>query len=961
LLLAAPIVIYLGWPRQRYRRARDMVSLVLRLVIMLLLILAISGTQVVRTADRLAVVFLVDVSDSVSPEAQEAALDYIREALNAMGPDDEFGVVVFGADPAIERRINIARELGPIRSTPITSNTNIEEAIQTGLSLLPGDAAGRLVLLSDGHATVGNTDAAAQFAAASGIEISYVPLEREPSPEVQVTDVRVPSAVNAQQEFDLSITVEAEEATPATITILASGEIIHREDVNLREGANNYTLALQGGGSGFKDFRVQVDPTSNDGFFQNNQLSTFTQVIGPPRVLLVHNNEEEIQFLLPALQEAGLTVDVATPNSLPIGLAPLAQFSSVILANVPATELSPQRMTILERYVKDLGGGLVVIGGPDAYGAGGYFQTPLEDALPLEMRIRDQQRLPQLTIAYVIDRSGSMGAVSPSGIPHIELAKEAMIRSIDFLQPTDRAGVVSFDSQGYWIANLQPVQDRLGLQRLIGSLRPGGGTDILAGMNLVADTIVNDESERKHIILLTDGGAAPTGLVDLARDMFQNSDVTTSVIAIGAGAAPFLEDMAREGGGNYHIVDDADSIPAIFTVETVLATRSYITEEEFFPSLTAESAITNGITSSPSLLGYVAATPKQTAQVIMRAPEPFADPILAAWQYGLGRSVAFTSDASSRWGANWVQWDNFSRFWSQAVRWTITEGSNNLETRVEFTGEQARLIIDARDSDGDFLNALNMTASIVDPNVDSQSIDLQQVAPGRYEATFLPEDEGAYFLRINGTSVVNGETVEVSQTSGWVLSYSPEYSLAQTGANTELLEDIAVLTGGRSLQDDPSAAFAHNLDARNAVTPIWQWLLIVAVALLPLDIAVRRLVITRRDLQRARQAIFGGAKTVADVPSERISTLMGAKERAQLRTEQQANPSATVSALRSRREQARHAHDESAAAATPTQAQSHRKTVSRQSAKAAGDKKSGGNIAGELLKRRRGDDTKDDE
>jgi uncharacterized membrane protein len=958
LLVALPIVIYLGWPRLRYRRSRDTISLILRGLILILLVLALAGAQWVQSANKLAVVFLMDVSDSVGQAAQESQIEFIRQSLQSMSPDDEASVVLFGANALVERPLSAVRELPDIRSIPVTSNTDIAEAIRLGLVLFPTDAARRMVILSDGRPTVGDTQAAAQLAAAAGVEISYVPVSREAAPEVQVSDVRVPSTVNAGQQFDLSMTIEAEEATPATITVLASGEVIQRQDVNLSAGTNNYTLTLEGGEAGFKDFRVQVEPANAyDGFYQNNQLSAFSRVVGPPRTLLVSSSPQEINYLLPALEQSGLTVDQVTPETLPIGLAPLAQYNSIILANVSAAELSPRRMQVLQTFVRDLGGGLVVIGGPDTYGPGGYFQTPLEETLPIEMQIRDQQRIPQLTIAYVIDRSGSMGEVGPSGVSNLELAKEAINRSIDFLQPTDRAGIVSFDSAGYWIADIQPVFDRFVLQQLVASISSGGGTDILAGMSLVATTIVDDPSTRKHIILLTDGGANPMGLVELSEKLYQENDITTSVIAIGSGSAPFLQDMANAGGGNYHAVTVVENIPTIFTLETVLATRSYILEQSFVPTLTANSPIMQGINAAPPLLGYVAATPKDTAQVILRGPEPYNDPILASWQYGLGRAVAFTSDATSRWGANWVNWDDFSRFWSQAVRWTITEGANNnLETRVVMEGEQARLVVDARDDDGAFLNGLDLGVSVIDPELEAERIQLRQVAPGRYEATFTPSAEGAYFLGIAGEGQAGEQTINVNQTTGWVMSYSPEYNLRAEGADTALLDDLAFLTNGRSFNDNPAGVFTHDLVARNASLPLYPWLLLIALLLLPLDIAVRRLVITRSDLQRVREAVFKRAPVV-EAPSERISTLMGAKARAQQQTQQgqpesAPQPANTAAALRGRREQSR-AERAAQPVQTPATTQNDAPRFTPP-ASSGGATKPQGNVAGELLKKRKG-------
>jgi uncharacterized membrane protein len=930
LLIVLPVIIYLGWPRQRFRRLRDIASLLLRTIILLLLILAVAGAQLVRGADRLAVIYLLDLSDSMGAPAREAARQYMVDSLAAMGPDDEAGLIVFGEDALLEQPLSNVRQLRAILSTPRSGNTNLEEAIRLALGLLPAEAGRRLVILSDGQATLGVTESAAELAAATGVEISYVQFTTDPGPEVLVTRFDAPAAVNAGQDFDLSISVEAEAATPATLTVFAAGQIIQRQAVNLQAGSNNFVLPLRSSGSGFRDFEVRVEPAAGDGFFQNNQLSTFSRVIGPPRLLLVAPDLDEVANLRPALEQSGLVVDVIRPEDLPIDLVPLAQYDSVILANVPATRLTPRRMEVLQTYVRDLGGGLLTIGGPDAFGPGGYFATPLEEALPLDSQIRDQQRIPQLTIAYVIDRSGSMGAVGPSGVENLELAKEAIIRSVDFLQPSDRAGVVSFDSEGYWIANIQPVRDRLNLQRLVATLRTGGGTDILAGMNLVAQQIVNDPSQRKHIILLTDGGADPTGLVELSQQLYDDYDITTSVIAIGAGGTTFLADMAREGGGNYHPVDIVEQIPTIFTLETVLATRSYIVEEPFVPALSSSSPILNGITSAPNLLGYVATSPKQTAEVILRGPEPYRDPLLASWQYGLGRSVAFTSDAASRWAANWVTWDNFVRFWGQAVRWTITEGADaNLESRVVMEGETARLIVDARDDEGGFLNGLNLQFSLVDPTREASLLNLRQVAPGRYEATFRPGEEGSYLLRVTGSGA-DGIT-RYDQTAGWVMSYSAEYSTGHQGDGAALLAELANLTGGRSLLDDPAGVFARTLTAQPVATPIWPWLLLAAMLLLPVDIAVRRLVVTQSDWARLRRWLFnrGGAEAT----SERLSTLMGAKARARERTDAETSGALPVAPL---------AESKSSAESSPPAAP-----------KPPNPTAPDGNVAGQLLKRRK--------
>ncbi len=901
LLLVLPYFIWYGRPRAAFRRQRDTFSLALRLLIASLLVFSVAGAQVVLAADRLATLFLVDFSDSMGAEGREAALDYVRAALDSMGPDDQAGVILFGADALVERPLSTARTLDRVFSTPLTLNTNLAEAIRLGLALFPPDMARRMVVLSDGLATVGDAEAAARLAAASGVQIDFVSFQHPPAPEVLITDVHTPPTLNEGQIFDLNLTLESNIEAAANITVLAGGEIVHQEAAELHVGAQSFVLRLQAGAPGFTDFRVVVDPVGTDTFYQNNALSSFSRITGPPRVLLVRQDSQESAELARALNATGILVDEISPGALPVSLGPLSVYESVILVNVPATALSPRRMNVLQVYVRDLGGGLVVVGGPESYGVGGYYQTPLEETLPVEMRIRDQERLPELAMVFVIDRSGSMSAVDPNGFTHLDLAKEAVIRSFDLLNPTDNVGVVGFDSSAFWVVPLQPVSNTNALKALVGTMTPGGGTSIYAAIEAVTGVLPQHPAPVKHVVLLSDGGSDPTGVLEMVRGMYQDASVTTSVVAIGANYADWIEGLAQATGGRFHFAPDVSTIPTIFTAETLLASRSYIVEETFFPAQQAPSPILTGIRQVPQLLGYVATSAKDTARVVLTSEEE--DPILATWQYGLGRAVAWTSDASARWAANWVNWEDFARFWSQAVRWTITEGVNeNVEVKIEQRDEQGVIRVDALDRDDRYLNGLDLSAHVVAPDLTAETVPLRQVAPGRYEGVFTPSAEGAYFVGVSG--VQQGEASDVTavqQTTGWVLSYSPEYRALE--ADPRLLERIAHLTEGRQLSN-PGQAFDHNLVARRAAMPIWPWLLLLAAVLLPLDVAVRRLIITRTDLERAREAIaafFSGPRLSpqAETHSGRFEQLKDAKERAAAATRApEAEPPPPVEARR---------------------------------------------------------------
>jgi len=888
LLLILPVVGYLGFPRNKFRRVRDGSSLVLRFVLLMLLIMALAGAQLVQSANRAAVAFLIDTSDSLGGVAQANAEAYIRESLQNMRPDDLAGVIVFGSEAQVVRTMSNSRELAPIRSQPNGGNSNLEAAIRLGLALLPQDAVRRMVIFSDGLPTIGDALNAAQLAQSAGVEIDYILSERtQTTPDVQITAVDVPPFLNENQEFNLIITLNSTNSTTVNMRVLSSDETIYEELVTVREGENNYSIPLRSGESGFRDFKVQIDQT--DRFYENNTLSAFTRVEGIPRILIVtgENGTEDSRYLVPALEENGLEVTTIPAEAFPTTSAGLAQYDSVILVNIPATSFSNQRMENLRAYISDLGGGLVVIGGDSAYGLGGYYRTPLEDILPVEVQIKDQERLPRLTIAYMIDRSGSMGALTEDGIPYIELAKEAIIRSLEFLQPTDRAAVGSFDNEAYWIAPFQDVENRVQLQRLVGTLRSSGGTSILSGMRLVSESIILEPAEVKHIILLTDGGADSAGLVSLTQELYDQYNVTVSVISIGTEEASFLAQMAEAGHGNYHRIPDASTIPSIFTLETVLATRSYVQEQPFTP-VVAEHPILQGIDGLPSLYGYVATTPRPAAQVVMSGFEPYSDPILATWQYGLGRTVAFMSDATSRWGTDWVSWDGFSRFWGQAVRWTITEGrSENLETRIIYEDGVAQIWVDARDNDGRFLNGLALQANVVyseAPDNTASRIALRQVAPGSYVGEFIPQDEGAYFLRITNTAGGFADDLLLTQTAGWVLSYSDEYRIANTASSeSAILKTIAELTGGEDVSAQFDKPFELHLSNNARYVPIAPILLLVVLALLPFDIAVRRLIITMSDIRRL-VAFVRRTKPLSEEQQERMATLRSARDRARTTT-----------------------------------------------------------------------------
>ena len=117
-----------------------------------------------------------------------------------------------------------------------------------------------------------------------------------------------------------------------------------------------------------------------------------------------------------------------------------------------------------------------------------------------------------------------------------------------------------------------------------------------------------------------------------------------------------------------YLTDDPANIPQIFAKETVTASKSAIDEQPFMPQVvrTTQALADLDLETAPFLLGYVMTRPKPTSEVILATEK--GDPLLVWWRYGLGMTVAFTSDAKARWAAEWLTWPGYSKFWAQVVR-----------------------------------------------------------------------------------------------------------------------------------------------------------------------------------------------------------------------------------------------------------------------------------------------------
>ncbi len=886
LPIALAVTLLLGsGSRRRIGAARRRAALLVRTLLIAALVFALAGFQLVLPVDRLATVFVVDLSDSVGQPGRTAAIDYLRQSLALMPKDDVAGVVAFGKDALVERLPAEVRELDTIASTPVQGATDVGAALRLAAALFPDDAQKRIVLLSDGNDTTGEGQSEAALAAARGIQVQTHVIGLGGQDEVLVDRVSSPTTAHLGEEIEVGATITSTVAQPATVRLFADGSLVATQSVSLVAGQTAVTFRVKPTEAGFHIFRVVVE-AGRDTFSQNDRGDSDTIVKGEPRTLVAAGNPDVAAQLVAALEKERQKVDVVVPEAIPAELQGLASYDTVVLVDVPRTRLTDRQMQALQVFVRDIGRGLVMIGGPHTYGAGGFAKTPLEESLPVDMGVRDRQKQPDVALVVVIDQSGSMDAChcnsfdrgvgsQIAGVRKVDIGKEAILRAVAAMSPSDQLGVVGFDAAAHWAIHTAPLGQIGDVGSKISGINPGGQTNIFAGLDEAVKSLENTTATRRHIILFTDGWSS-SGAYDQIIARMKAAGITLSTVGAGGGSAPILAELAREGGGRYYPAPNPASIPDIFLKETQQVSGQQIVEEPFHPIQTGDSPILRGLSAGfPTLLGYNGTTAKAAAQTVLVTARD--DPLLAQWQYGLGRSVAWTSDSTGRWAKDWIAWPGFSRFFSQLVGWTFPgEESGGIEARFDSHGGQTTLHVESVESDGSPRDFFATTATVVGPSLSPVQVTLPQVAPGVYETSLGEIDSGAYAIRL---SQIRPGSSPIARTVGLVAPSAAEYR--SLGANQPFLAALRAATGG-AVVDDPAAVWRHDLASTSSFSDLWPALLVLALLLWPIDIALRRVSVGSRELAGARAWLRGGwrARRAAGLRSAAVSGMLAARERA---------------------------------------------------------------------------------
>lgn len=853
------------------------VAIGIRLLLIALIVLVLAEPHTRKTSKDVSVTAVLDASRSIPTPLLMQMDAYMAEAAELHKQQgDRLGVITVARDARVQD-LPGSRVLGVDRKdTGPLDGTDLASAVRLAMAVMPKDAANRLVLISDGNETEGSLLQAAQAARAAGVPIDVLPIQYQHDSEVIVERMVVPATARMGETVAIKVVMTATAGVDGLLSILQNGTKIDLDPdssdlsmpVSLTPGVNVKVVPLTLFGAGPQEFEAIFEPLpgpggSGDAIMENNRALAVTFVSGRGRVLVVSRDDQEARPLMDAMGAGRIESIALPPEQFPGSLTELNGFDAVVLVNQSAYSFTLSQQVALRQYVHDSGGGFVMIGGPESFGAGGWIGSPIEEVLPVRLDPPQKRQMPRGALVLIIH-----SVEMPSGVFY---GKQVANAAVDALSRLDLAGIIeySFGSATDWVHPLVELGDKSAIKQAINNLQFGDMPDFSPSLNVALQGLIRVNAGQKHIIMISDGD--PTLPPNSLLQKFIDAKISISTVGVfphSPADTTRMQKISRDTGGEHYEVDSQAmlaKLPQIFIKEAQTVRRSLIWEgTAFSPRIVDAAAETmRGVLSVPPISGYVVTADREGLSVVtMRGQEN--DPIAAQWQFGLGRAMAFTSDSATRWSPSWVGWSGFNQFWQQHIRWAMRpSGSANVRITTENRGDQTLISIDALDQNGERLNFAQFQGRLARPDGDGEDVQVQQVGPGRYEARVPTELAGTYLLglRYVARPDADGPMIEGAVQAAIARPFADEFRAIKD--NSPLLRQVAEMTNGQVLSADPRGADLWRREGIRmpvATTPIWMSLAIASLALFLVDVGVRRVRIDPGAILRWVAGLFGASK-----------------------------------------------------------------------------------------------------
>ncbi|HEY4025248.1 MAG TPA: VWA domain-containing protein, partial [Candidatus Dormibacteraeota bacterium] len=835
LLVPAMALAWYRWPPP-LTRARGRVVLVSRALLVALLVLALAGVRLTTQPDKRAMVAVVDLSASVKAHGSldtEAAT--VKALQSAKGPDDMFGVVTFGHDAAVELPLTRDPAFESFQTQPDPSYTDIAGALRLAAGLLPDGYARQLVLISDGRQNLNDAGSAVAALRAEGVRVDVVAVGEAPASEALVSGVDVPSEMREGQTATAVVHLQSTGQASGRLTLIMDNRGVDSRDVTLPAGSSTQSFQLPTADLGLHTIRAELTVTP-DTYTENNVGEANLRVLGRPVVLVLEGKVGEGANVGAALQAAGMNVERRQAAGAPTDTATLGRYDATVVVNAPTDSFPRDSLSALASSVHDLGKGLVTVGGATAYGPGGWQGTPLEDALPVRMDIPQRKDKPKVAVVLVMETMED-----PRADQVVMGAAEGVI---DKLSPDDLVAVTDGrpDNTGF-LVDMTTASNKKTIDSKLEAAAPGDPPSYLPYMQRAVDALQKTDAPLKHIVVLGDGDAdsTPAQQIQTFLEGSLAKGVTTSAIAVDVHGQPqymsFMQDVARWGGGRFYQSNNPSQVPDLFLKESIASLRPWFEQTPFFPKIAAAGDLLQGVPTDafPQLGGYVVTTAKPSSEQYLSSVKQ--DPVLAAWSYGLGRSVAWTSDSNGVWTGGFLRSPVSQTLFARMVGWTLPNAQQQLQIEAQPSGDGLQVDVTGPDTAGAMVSV-----GTVRPDLQSSTQDLVAVAPGHWKGRIGGTTVGTYLL--HGVLKKNGQVLGQADRAVSV-PYSPEY--LQLGRDDGLLRQVAHEGSGVLLAKAAAAWQQRPLPVPISSDVFWP-LILLAALLWPLDVATRRITLSPRQL-----------------------------------------------------------------------------------------------------------------
>ena len=832
-LILIPILIffvYYSIKKFRSTSKNDNLILISRIVIFTLLLLSFANITISIKGKNISTVFLLDVSESIS-SFKDSGESFINSALEIMPKGNKAGVILFGDNAKVDKIIDNKASYKSLNSSPVSTATNIQSAVETAITLFEDGTSKRIVLITDGEENKGDILKSIPLINAENIDLKVYKVSGKSGDEIYVDNVTIPDNIAIGEEFSVQIDLQSNYSTSAKLTLFSGREKVGEQVVEVKKGSNSFIFRDVQNSGGFKSYRVTVEAQGDTNKI-NNEYSAYTNVVDKPNILIINGVKGDATALEEILKNGGANIKTISPNSSPSTLNELLEYKAIVLNNVYKDDLTNGFMDNIESYVKDYGGGVVTFGGEDSYALGGYKDTALETILPVNMDKKGKNEVPSISINLIIDKSGSMDGKG-GGVSKLTLAKEAAMKAIDNLREIDDISVIAFDDTFDVVVPTQKVTDKDYIKELISGIQIRGGTSIYPALEKGYNLQLESDAKIKHVILLTDGqDSIPYSTYEELLSKFNKGNITLSTVAVGDGSnSTLLNELAKEGKGRSYYTDMFTDIPRIFAQEVFMSVGTYIINEEFTPSIVSNHEILSGVQTSegiPSLLGYIGTSLKDDAIEILSSNRD--EPILAVRQYGIGKTVSFTSDIDGSFSKNYLTWEYGPQLIKNIVYYAIPSYGEEGHLSIIQDGNEAKV-----EYYNDNVDSNTKVTGIYNGEDGTQGeFTLTQSEPGKFEANVPLSELGFYNFNIRQQ---DGENITSTYKGAFALKYSDEYKF---NTNSVKLDSLVSETNG-SFINKPEEVFVGKLEKEYKKINLTNLLLILALILFLFDIAYRRL------------------------------------------------------------------------------------------------------------------------